>query len=86
MGTDPIIFCKVFISKFIRSKVAFEIEFNRTEIMNKKSSKEPELLNDYSRKKNKEGLFEVAEMLKHPVSLEQAKEQTRKFMEEEKTL
>lgn len=48
--------------------------------MNKKSSKEPELLNKYSRQKNKEGLLEVAEMLKHPLSLEQAKEQTRKFL------
>jgi hypothetical protein len=54
--------------------------------MNKKLSKEPELLNDYSRKKNKEGILEVAEMLKHPVSLEQAREQTRKFIKEEKTL
>lgn len=48
--------------------------------MKKKSSKEPALLNVYSRQKNKEGLLEVAEMLKHPMSLEQAKEQTRKFL------
>jgi len=48
----------------------------------KKASKEPELLNDYSRRKNEEGLKEVEEMLKHPVSLEQAKEQTQSFLRE----
>jgi hypothetical protein len=48
--------------------------------MKKKASKEPELINDYSRRKNEEGLKEVEEMLKQPLSLEQAKEQTNKVM------
>jgi len=48
--------------------------------MKKKASKEPELLNDYSRRKNKEGVKEVSEMLKQPLSLEQAKEQTDMVM------
>jgi hypothetical protein len=53
---------------------------SKKEIEKNKSSKEPELINAYSRQKNKEGLLEVAEMLKHPMSLEQAKEQTRRFL------
>ena len=57
-------------------------EFNKCKIMKKKASKEPELINDYSRRKNEEGLKEVEEMLKQPLSLEQAREQTRKFLAE----
>ena len=41
-------------------------------------------LNDYTRKKNKEGLKEVSEMLKHPMTIEQTKEQTRSFLREKK--
>jgi hypothetical protein len=48
--------------------------------MKKKASKEPELLNDYSRQRNEVACKAVEEMLKHPVSLEQAKEQTRRFL------
>jgi hypothetical protein len=55
---------------------------SKKEIMKDKTSKEPELLNDYSRRKNEEGLKEVEEMLKQPLSLEQAREQTRKFLAE----
>ena len=53
----------------------------KREIVKKKASKEPETLNDYTKQKNEEGLKEVEEMLKHPVSLEQAKEQTNMVME-----
>ena len=48
--------------------------------MKNKASKEPELLNDYSRRKNEEGLKEVEEMLKQPLSLEQANEWTDMVM------
>jgi hypothetical protein len=45
-----------------------------------KSIKEVSTLNDYHNKRNKAELKEVESMLKHPYSLEEAKEQTRKFM------
>ena len=54
----------------------------KKEIVKKKASKEPETLNDYTKQKNEEGLKEIEEMLKHPVSLEQAKEQTQSFLRE----
>lgn len=44
------------------------------------SSNQESTLNDYHKKRNIEGLKEVKSMLKHPYSLEQAKEQTQKFM------
>lgn len=44
------------------------------------SSNQESTLNDYHEKRSIEGLKEVKSMLKHPYSLEQAKEQTQKFM------
>jgi len=48
--------------------------------MKKKASKEPELLNDYHRKRNEVACKAVEEMMKQPLSLEQAKEQTNMVM------
>jgi hypothetical protein len=44
------------------------------------SSNNESTLNDYHKKRNIEGLKEIEAMLKHPYNLEQAKEQTQKFM------
>lgn len=48
--------------------------------MQNKSSKEKSKLNDYHQKRNKVACKEVEEMLKQPLSLDQAKEQTQKFL------
>jgi len=48
--------------------------------MQNNSTKEKNTVNDYSQKKNFEGILEVEEMLKQPLSLDQAKEQTQKFL------
>jgi phage-related minor tail protein len=50
--------------------------------MEKESNKDQSTLNDYSQRRNKEGLKEVEAMLKKPLSLEEALDQTKSFMEE----
>ena len=51
--------------------------------MKNKVLKEKSKLNDYHQKKNKVALEEVKEMLKHPLSLEQARKQTESFMRDQ---
>jgi hypothetical protein len=51
--------------------------------MKNKSLKEKSKLNDYHQKKNKVALEAVKQMLKHPLSLEQARKQTESFMRDQ---
>lgn len=46
---------------------------------NKKKNNKPKL-NDYHQKRNKEGLEEVRQMLKHPASFEEMKAQIQRNM------